>query len=67
MLIKTIGQAAADTKLRKVLVVGGVASNMIIREGLKTLLEPEVYFGSAELSSDNAVGVAVLAAMAAEG
>ena len=67
VLVKTIAHAAEDTGLKKVLVVGGVASNMIIREGLKNLLKPEVYFGSAELSSDNAVGVAVLAALAAEG
>ena len=67
VLVKTIAQAAADTGLGKVIVVGGVASNMIIREGLKSLLEPEVSFGSAELSSDNAVGVAVLAALAAKG
>ncbi len=67
VLVKTIAHAAEDTGLKKVLVVGGVASNMIIREGLMNMPEPEVYFGSAELSSDNAVGVAVLAALAAKG
>lgn len=67
VLAKTIDRAAADTGIKKVLVVGGVASNMMIREGLKSLLKPEVYFGSPELSSDNAVGVAILAALAAKG
>ena len=52
--------------MKNVLVVGGVASNQIIRDGLKEELNGAVYFASKELSCDNAVGVAILAYMAEE-
>lgn len=42
----------------RILIVGGVASNSCIRERLKNISCAEVYFASAELSSDNAVGIA---------
>lgn len=67
VLIKTIGNAVSATGIKKVLIAGGVASNGIIREGLLSCLEAEVYFASKELSTDNAVGIAILAAQAAEG
>ena len=62
VLKKTIGSAMKETGLKKVLLAGGVASNGIIRTGLRKGLDSEVYFASRELSTDNAVGIAILAA-----
>lgn len=67
ILVKVINSAAKQTGLKKILIVGGVASNMIIRNGLSAMQGLEVYFASTELSSDNAVGVAALAYFAREG
>ena len=67
MLISAINSAVVKTGLKDVLVAGGVAANGIIREGLERELNAGVHFASAELSGDNAVGVAILAALAAEG
>lgn len=64
VLIKTINNAVNETKIKKILIAGGVASNSIIRQGLKEKIDAEVYFCSRELSTDNAVGIAVLTAMA---
>lgn len=66
VLIKTINSAVSEEKLDRVLIAGGVASNSIIRKGLSEKIDAEVFFASRELSGDNAVGIAVLAA-AAEG
>lgn len=59
-LVKTLNSAIEDTGIRKVLIVGGVASNSLIREGIKNDVNGEVFFASAELSSDNAAGIARL-------
>lgn len=64
VLVKAINNAAAECGVKRVLVVGGVASNSIIRKGLKEKLVPRVYFAKRELSTDNAVGTAVLTRMA---
>lgn len=64
VLIKTINNAVKDTGLKKILIAGGVAANSIIRNGLKEKLDAQVYFCSKELSTDNAVGIAVLTAIA---
>lgn len=66
VLVKAIGNAVTDTGINKVLIAGGVASNSIIRGIISEQLKAEVYFASKELSSDNAVGIAILAAMAKE-
>ncbi len=60
-LVKTLNSAIEKTGVQKVLVVGGVASNALIRNGLTDEVNGNVYFASAELSSDNAVGIASLA------
>ena len=49
-----------STNLKKILIVGGVASNSIIRNILSAEFKDNIYFASKELSSDNAVGIAVL-------
>lgn len=63
-LEKVIKKATADTGLKTILVVGGVAANTFLRAGLRTKLEWEagtnIYFAEPALSSDNAVGVAVI-------
>lgn len=60
-LTKAVNNAAENTGVGKVLFVGGVASDVIICEYLKKHLNVDVYFASRELSSDNAVGIGLLA------
>ena len=64
LLIKTISNAMKKTFIKDVLVVGGVASNSIIRNGLKECFKDRIFFATKELSSDNAVGCSVLAYLA---
>lgn len=64
ILIKIISNAIESTGIDKILIVGGVASNLLIRGGLKDTFGENIYFASPALSSDNAVGIAVLAHMA---
>ena len=61
ILKKTVNAAKKQTGLSKIMIVGGVASNSIIRDELTAEFGNNIYFASKELSSDNAVGVAVLA------
>lgn len=68
-LEKMILWSVKKTGLTSVLLVGGVAANQTIKDRLRHRLEhPSVqitlYFASPELSSDNAVGIALLAASA---
>ena len=60
VLKRTITSALTSTNLKKILIVGGVASNSIIRNILSAEFGDNIYFASKELSSDNAVGIAVL-------
>jgi len=59
-LSKTITAALKENNLNGVLVAGGVASNSIIREELRSL-NADVRFASREFSTDNAMGIAELA------
>ncbi|MCH5212847.1 MAG: hypothetical protein J1G06_07520 [Oscillospiraceae bacterium] len=61
VLVKTVSNVMKETRIRKVLLAGGVASNGIIRSGLRGVLDGNIYFASKELSTDNAVGIAILA------
>ena len=68
-LEKMILWSVKETKIREVLLVGGVVANQYIRHRLRHRVEHSnlgvsLYFASAELSSDNAVGIALLAASA---
>lgn len=67
ILIKIIIAATEQTGVKKVLLVGGVASNGIIRSGLESCSEFKAYFASKELSTDNAVGIALLGYMKLKG
>ena len=58
-LMRTITAAMKETDIDRVLVVGGVASNAMIREGLCSL-PGAVCFASREFSTDNAMGIAEL-------
>jgi N6-L-threonylcarbamoyladenine synthase len=60
-LVKTLKCAMENTGIKRVLLVGGVASNGLIRNGLTNELDGDIYFASPELSTDNAVGIAKLA------
>jgi N6-L-threonylcarbamoyladenine synthase len=60
-LTKSINNAIKETDIHRILIVGGVASNTIIRKTLTEKLDGDVYFASPEYSSDNAVGTAYLA------
>ncbi len=66
VLKKTLNAAKTQTSLSEILVVGGVASNSIIRDELVKEFGNNIYFASKELSSDNAVGIAALAYKAEE-
>ena len=66
ILKTTIRNAVNETGIKKILVAGGVASNSIIRTKLIDEFSDNIYFASKELSSDNAVGTAVLTYKAEE-
>ncbi len=65
-LVRSINNAIKETGARDVLIVGGVASNAMIREALTKNLDADVFFASAKYSSDNAVGTAYLAYLASK-
>lgn len=65
-LEKIIRPALREWKIRRVLLVGGVAANQYIRQKLKKRLGhpavgAELYFPEPKYSSDNAVGVSLIA------
>lgn len=64
-LSRAINSVIQKTHISKVLIVGGVASNSLLREAFCRKLHGNVFFGSPELSTDNAVGTACLAKCAA--
>lgn len=57
---KSLTEAINFQKPKKVLFVGGVASNTMLREYFEKEIDAKTYFASKELSSDNAVGIAEL-------
>lgn len=59
-LIKTVNSALKTHSLARVLIVGGVASNTLIRRLLEENIKGTVYFADKEYSSDNAAGIAVM-------
>jgi len=66
-LEKVLLGCAAKTGIRDILLAGGVMANRLIRERLQQRLEHpslgiKLYFAEPNLASDNAVGVAMLAA-----
>ena len=60
-LLKALLNVFETNGKKKVLFVGGVASNMLIRERLKEKLEENAYFARRDYSTDNAVGISLLA------
>ncbi len=62
-LFKALTYCAETTGIKKILIAGGVASNSKIREDLAEIPNAEVFFASPELSSDNAVGIALCTAV----
>lgn len=63
-LTAAINSAIKDTDIHRILIVGGVASNGIIRKMLDERLDGDVYFAKPEYSGDNAVGIAYLTHLA---
>jgi len=57
---KSLTEAINFHKPKKVLFVGGVASNTMLRECFEKEIDAKTYFASKELSCDNAVGIAEL-------
>ncbi len=57
---KSLAEAINFHKPQKVLFVGGVASNTLLREYFEKEIPAKLYFASRELSCDNAVGIAEL-------
>ncbi len=60
-LVRAVDYCMESEGTDSVLFVGGVASNMIIRERINSAFGMGAYFASAELSTDNACGIAMLA------
>jgi len=56
----SVNEALSQLKPKQVLFVGGVSSNTILRKMLSENKNYNTYFATAELSSDNAVGIAEL-------
>lgn len=70
-LEKCLLKAAEKSGLREVLLVGGVMANTLIRQRLLDRLEHpavglKLYFAEPHLSTDNAIGIAMLAAYLAK-
>lgn len=62
ILVDLILDTVSKTDIKTIFVVGGVASNTIIRNSiLKKFSDLDVIFTNKDLSSDNAVGIAYLA------
>ena len=59
-LNKLLTNVARQHGERPVLLCGGVASSLLLRELLKQRCELPVFFGESRFSSDNAVGIAAL-------
>ena len=59
-LTKLLANAVALHGERPVLLCGGVASSLLLRELLQERCDLPVFFGESRFSSDNAVGVAAL-------
>ena len=59
-LIKAINTAVLKTGINRVMLVGGVASNKILREEFKAEINADIYFAKPEFSTDNALGIAYL-------
>lgn len=62
-LEKTLTHCIQKENIKKILIVGGVASNSIIKNILKNNLDADLFFASPELSCDNAYGIALLTKM----
>lgn len=65
-LEKSINHAINEHGTNRVLIVGGVASNSIIRKYLSDNINGSVFFADREYSTDNAAGVALLTKKFAE-
>lgn len=60
MLLKRVRLAVEDTGIRKIVLGGGVAANSYLRSRLKKMEDPEVYFPSLEMCTDNGAMIAGL-------
>ena len=59
-LTKLLTNAARQQGERPVLLCGGVASSLLLRELLRVRCALPLFFGESRYSSDNAVGIAAL-------
>jgi N6-L-threonylcarbamoyladenine synthase len=58
---KLLTNAFAETGVKKTLLSGGVSGSILLRTLLRERLKQELYYAQSGLSSDNAVGTALLA------
>ena len=65
-LFEALTYCVNKTGINKILIAGGVASNSLLRDTFISISGAKVYFASTELSSDNAVGIALCAKKAME-
>lgn len=59
-LVKALEFLAKKYNIEDILIVGGVASNEIIKSHMTDNLSANIHFASAKLSTDNAIGIAKL-------
>lgn len=62
-LVRALRHSIEETGCRSVLLVGGVAANLYLRQYLQNKLDAEIIFAAPAYSTDNAVGIAVLCKM----
>ena len=60
-LAKLLTNAFAETGCRTALLTGGVSGSVLLRDLLQNRLKQELFYAKSGLSSDNAVGTALLA------
>lgn len=60
-LTEMLNFSVKSENIHEILIVGGVASNKLIRNYLNENVNGKIYFASCEYSTDNAVGIAALA------
>lgn len=63
-LVRAINNSIKKTNIHDVLIVGGVASNSILRESFCKSLDATAHFALPQYSTDNAAGIAYLAYLA---
>lgn len=66
-LVAALEFCSKEYNIKKILFVGGVASNSLIRERIFSAFGENVYFATPDMSTDNACGISILTKTVHEG